>query len=378
MAAVVSTSVCFGGLMGVSVTNLYFHMKKKIADKSGQEPAVVHQEPLHWRKEHYRPGLGDVLTRVNHIALIVRDVGYSCSFYTQIIGFQQIGRPNFDRHGVWLTMGNIELHLIKGVPVTEKGQHPADLIVPHISIETTDVKSVRSRLTDMKAKYPHLYWRQNVSVPTAEASKEARFESDHTSDDGKIIQFFVEDPDGNWLEFCNCDELTESCLGTQAPYAPRYSPDCLGIQVQARADMYIRVKRWIRRARTSIQQQRRADFKHKSFAISPVLEDQVDMAKLDNFAARINTYGDICQSFSIDELQSLLADAGNNVPTAVLMMRQKVLQSGHMMLPPSYLVDSTHLQKCRPLRTSATCPNLGDFADDFPDAALARSQVLSK
>ena len=59
----------------------------------------------------------------------------------EVIGFQQIRRPNFDRHGVWLTMGNIELHLIKGIPVTEKGQHPADLIVPHISIETSNVLS---------------------------------------------------------------------------------------------------------------------------------------------------------------------------------------------------------------------------------------------
>ncbi len=38
-----------------------------------------------------------------------------------ILGLQQIRRPNFDRHGAWLTMGNVELHLIKGVPTIYEG-----------------------------------------------------------------------------------------------------------------------------------------------------------------------------------------------------------------------------------------------------------------
>ena len=54
-------------------------------DKIEKEVVVVEQEPLHWKPEPYRRGLGDMLRRVNHIALIVRDVGHACSFYTEVL-----------------------------------------------------------------------------------------------------------------------------------------------------------------------------------------------------------------------------------------------------------------------------------------------------
>ena len=34
----------------------------------------------------------------NHIAIVVSDVGRSLHFYTNIIGMQQINRPDFDRY----------------------------------------------------------------------------------------------------------------------------------------------------------------------------------------------------------------------------------------------------------------------------------------
>ena len=60
---------------------------------------------------------GDLIYKANHIALTVSDIGRSLYFYSDILGLQQIKRPNFDRHGAWLTMGNIELHLILGQPI---------------------------------------------------------------------------------------------------------------------------------------------------------------------------------------------------------------------------------------------------------------------
>uniref|UniRef100_A0A7M5XG79 Glyoxalase/fosfomycin resistance/dioxygenase domain-containing protein n=1 Tax=Clytia hemisphaerica TaxID=252671 RepID=A0A7M5XG79_9CNID len=64
---------------------------------------------LHWDDSVPRRGLGDLIHKANHIALTVSDIGRSLGFYTDILGLQQIKRPNFDRHGAWLTMGNIEL-----------------------------------------------------------------------------------------------------------------------------------------------------------------------------------------------------------------------------------------------------------------------------
>ena len=70
-------------------------------------------------------------------------------------------RPNFDRHGAWFTLGNLELHLIKGVPLVHSGD---DLIVGHISLECegglTKMAEVKEKLDAMG-----VYYRQNISVP---------------------------------------------------------------------------------------------------------------------------------------------------------------------------------------------------------------------
>ena len=109
---------------------------------------------LHWNLDIPRRGMGDLIRSVNHIAIIVSDVGCSLSFYTEIIGFQQIQRPNFDRHGAWLTMGNLELHLIKGVPNAPSGR---DLIVSHIALETDQPEKVLEKLLEFEVPF-----RQNL------------------------------------------------------------------------------------------------------------------------------------------------------------------------------------------------------------------------
>ena len=87
--------------------------------------------------------LGDLIYKANHIALTVSDIGRSLYFYSDILGLQQIKRPNFDRHGAWLTMGNIELHLILGQPIVPSGK---DLIVSHISLESNNIEQVNRDL----------------------------------------------------------------------------------------------------------------------------------------------------------------------------------------------------------------------------------------
>ena len=42
-------------------------------------------------------GLNDLWTGVNHIAIVVSDVGRSLAFYSDVIGMKQVMRPNFDR-----------------------------------------------------------------------------------------------------------------------------------------------------------------------------------------------------------------------------------------------------------------------------------------
>ena len=42
-------------------------------------------------------GVGEYWVNVNHVAIVVSDVGTSLAFYTDVVGFQQIMRPDFDR-----------------------------------------------------------------------------------------------------------------------------------------------------------------------------------------------------------------------------------------------------------------------------------------
>ena len=57
--------------------------------------------------------LGAYWCEANHIAIVVSDIGRSVNFYAGVLGMKQVIRPDFDRHGAWLTFGNIDLHLIK-------------------------------------------------------------------------------------------------------------------------------------------------------------------------------------------------------------------------------------------------------------------------
>ena len=67
-------------------------------------------------------GVKSLWSSVNHLAIVVSDVGRSLYFYTEVVGMEQINRPDFDRHGAWLTMGNLDLHLIKGIHVHRVGE----------------------------------------------------------------------------------------------------------------------------------------------------------------------------------------------------------------------------------------------------------------
>ena len=101
---------------------------------------------LHWKSDQERRGIGQGVSMANHIAITVSDVGASATFYSHVLGLQQIERPNFDRHGAWFTLGNVELHLIKGIPRVADGD---DLIVSHIALESDDVDSVVKKLRAM-------------------------------------------------------------------------------------------------------------------------------------------------------------------------------------------------------------------------------------
>jgi len=299
---------------------------------------------LHWNPRKERRGLGDLVRSLNHVAIIVSDVGRSLSFYVEVLGFQQIQRPNFDRHGGWCTMGNVELHLIKGRPVVHSGE---DLIVSHLALETENPELVLEKLIEMNVPF-----RQNISVPDPKKARENTVES-FTDSKGKVTQYFIRDPDGYYLEICNCDILTKFCLEAEAKqfeskdkqaslmdiFFGTYSEgQCLAPDFTVGSVFKIAcvVKRLIKRARINL---RRDIGEHLAEELRGVVTaDAADEVLLTRLRNRQKTYSDVTQGFTYQDLIKALKRSGNDMPKTILILRS-MRHNETVMLPPVYLIN---------------------------------------
>jgi catechol 2,3-dioxygenase-like lactoylglutathione lyase family enzyme len=113
---------------------------------------------------------------LNHVSLHVADLELSRKFYREIIGLEEIPRPDFDFPGIWFKLGSTqELHLIgnryQEVNSQSRGTHFA------------------VRVKNLDDALAHL------------SNTDARFMPIKTRSDG-TRQLFVVDPDGHYLELC--------------------------------------------------------------------------------------------------------------------------------------------------------------------------------
>lgn len=49
---------------------------------------------------------------IDHVTLIVKDLEASRTFYCDVLGMQQVDRPNFSFGGSWFQAGDTQIHLI--------------------------------------------------------------------------------------------------------------------------------------------------------------------------------------------------------------------------------------------------------------------------
>ncbi|CAF1607582.1 unnamed protein product, partial [Adineta ricciae] len=235
-------------------------------------------------------------TRLNHIAITVYDVGRSVSFYVDVLGFQQIRRPSFDRHGAWLTMGNVELHLIKGIPAIPSVDN---LQVNHLAFETSNLNEVLIQLHRLKIEI-----RQNLSVTNAH----------RLISEGKpvVTQYFFKDPDGYSIELCNCDVLEE--------FSFDFKLEKKSMNGEERFDhkrtffVIYCVSRWKRKVQRSLKEEMK-----KRICYS----NEVDKTKLRNLIERRTIYGDFIQNFDEKDLCDALIQSNNIVPLALRCLLAK-------------------------------------------------------
>lgn len=120
---------------------------------------------------------------LNHVALHVEDVAVSSGFYAEKIGLPSMPRPAFSFPGAWFRLGPTqELHLIGGRRVAAS----SDKRGTHFALQVHDIESAQKELE----------------------GRGVRCFSRQVRPDG-AYQFYVEDPDGHVMEFCQVRHLND-------------------------------------------------------------------------------------------------------------------------------------------------------------------------
>merc|ERR1712142_894907 len=209
---------------------------------------------------------------------------------------KQVLRPDFYRHGAWLTFGNVDLHLIKGRPAVHPDDH---LLVSHIAINVDDDKmdELQIRLLQLKTQF-----RSGITVPDPSMGT-----------DTVVTQLFVRDPDGYYIEFCTCAGLREH-LNSRMSEIFRSE---LGLTITAILKIRMILKQKANAARMMI---RKYEEEYQKMSLCPDWMNGSDgcwdgvyagrtacPSKLANLRRRRQTYGDIMQNVTSDEdLERLL------------------------------------------------------------------------
>ncbi len=129
------------------------------------------------------------IRRLDHVALLVKDVEESKRFYVQLLGMEEHPRPSsFDFPGAWLRKGSAEIHLIGEdepgrVDQVQPGGYSRDELsighVTHFAFEVADLEETRQYL-------------QAREIPIVGGPR--------PRGDG-VMQMYIRDPDGYIIEF---------------------------------------------------------------------------------------------------------------------------------------------------------------------------------
>jgi catechol 2,3-dioxygenase-like lactoylglutathione lyase family enzyme len=113
---------------------------------------------------------------VSHVSFAVRDLERSLAFYRDLLGLVPVERPDFGFAGAWLAAGDAQVHLIVVPEGTEVGT-PVSKLTPlanHTAFVVDDLSAAVAALRE-----------RGLAVVGG----------------GSLGQAWVQDPDGNVIEF---------------------------------------------------------------------------------------------------------------------------------------------------------------------------------
>ena len=201
-----------------------------------------------------------------------------------------------------------------------------DLIVSHIAITVTDMAALKKRLEEMKVPS-----RKNVSVPNPD-----------DDDTGIVQQQFIRDPDGYYIECCNCELLERFLHNKMAEAAGKWN------FFTVESVMHLKPKM------LAIEEKAKLTLEKQVLDFDQVLENldmtdkvaEPDPVKLANLIKRRQVYADITQNATEEELAKLLRFYNNVVPSVIGYLENKIRVKGtRTFIPPAfYDRDGTFLQ----------------------------------
>jgi catechol 2,3-dioxygenase-like lactoylglutathione lyase family enzyme len=83
---------------------------------------------------------------LHHVAISVSDLARARHFYGEILGLEEIRRPNFPFDGAWYRIGGQELHLIVSRDPTFRAGKGVTLEDGHFALRVTSYKAALAHL----------------------------------------------------------------------------------------------------------------------------------------------------------------------------------------------------------------------------------------
>ena len=123
---------------------------------------------------------------LHHVSLPITDLSASRTFYSNILGLEEVARPNFNFPGAWFAVGDRVLHLIVGEHSTLRKGKDIDSHDAHFAIRVT---SYRGALDHLRAK-----------GYSADATDPLRRLRENPGGKAGFPQIYLLDPDHNVVE----------------------------------------------------------------------------------------------------------------------------------------------------------------------------------
>jgi catechol 2,3-dioxygenase-like lactoylglutathione lyase family enzyme len=120
------------------------------------------------------------ITALHHFAVTTKRLDKSIAFYTRVLGFRAVDRPDFDFRGAWLYGLGIQIHVIERMDIApDPSGDEIDTRAIHIALAVENAEAhadVERQLNELDIRY--------VNQVNA----------------GGIPQLFFQDPDGHYIE----------------------------------------------------------------------------------------------------------------------------------------------------------------------------------